>query len=154
MGINVNMDGVEAASGWEPIPDGQYTVVVSDWDDTIPPSRNGDPGVKLTLKVINPPKHEGHQFFDRWYFGAKSLPFIRQRLEALRVAIPSGGFDIEPEMVIGKAAIVTMRAEPYEGRNGPAVGEKIKAYDQTVGSDLPVDPLVGAKKSADDETPF
>lgn len=114
MGIEVNFDGVEAASGFEPLPEGSYRVLI---DEAIEKTANtGTAGIGVTMKVIDAGEYTGRLVWDNLWFTPKALPLVRQRLEACGYPIPAGAFKIEPRQLVGRETTVVVRHREYEGK--------------------------------------
>lgn len=157
-----NLSDTPAAGGFEPVPDGWYSVRVDGASETI--ARTGTPGIALTLCIEEPAEHRSRLLWDTIWVSPNSLGFVRQKLEALGYPIPTGDFNLDPNALVGRRARVRTEQESYVGSQGEAKTRvSVKTYGVLGQGSFPAAPgtddwrtMVQAGQKADggDAIPF
>lgn len=109
----VNLNDVKAweGEGAGVTPNGGYHILVDDVE-----VKQGPKGEywNLTL-LIDEGAFAERNLYAKMFFTAKSLGGTKQALEALKVKIPAGSFDLKPTQLTGKGGYVLVRREAYMG---------------------------------------
>ena len=154
MAVQADFTGIEPSTGWEPLPEGEYVMVVHEVEEVT--AKTGTPGIRVTFRVAVG-EHRDHPVTDTLWITPKAMPFVMQRLEALGVQVPNGPLTIDERLLHGRRAQLLVRHEPWEDRDGNArVAERVKAYEPVPGdSSSTPDPLANAVPArTDDDIPF
>jgi hypothetical protein len=112
--MKVNWDSIEEGSAHEPLPPGEYTVVVTDVSPK--QAKSGDEYWRLELSVIAG-KHSGAIITDSIFFTDKG--WKRVKLVCSRLGVDTTGEkDFTTQDLIGKKAVVTVTIEEreYQGK--------------------------------------
>jgi hypothetical protein len=150
--------------GFEPVPDGWYTVRVDGASETT--ARTGTPGIALTLRIEEPVEHRDRLLWNTIWVTANSLGFVRQKLEAMGYKIPAGPFELHPNALVGRRVRVRTEQQPYVGSQGEAKTRvSVETYAPVPGDSFPstppaedwreiVPPEHGGTAKPDDDIPF
>jgi hypothetical protein len=135
MSIKVpDLSGTESVGGFDPLPPGWYSIRVDGAQET--KSRSETPGVELTMCVEDPREHANRLLWDTIWITQASLGFVKQKLEAMGYPIPQGGFDLDPNSLVGRRCRVRVDHETYEGKTRV----KVKGYGAPDGGSFPSTP--------------
>jgi hypothetical protein len=153
MSIEVNLDGVEAWSGVETLPEGWHVVVIREVKEI--KSGSGTPGLEFTLEATEG-EFRGARVRDYQYVTERSYGAVRQKLEAARYPIPSGKFAIDLVRLRGRSVRVLVREEVFDGKPRARVKSWEPADATSGNSDMPAPAAVGGGAASyhDDEIPF
>lgn len=148
MGIKVNLSGVEAWSGSTVLSPGSHNVRVTEAREAT--AGTGTPQIELSMEAIDGAE-AGGAIRDWIAVTERSLGRVRMIMEAFRIQIPDGDFELSAQSFVGKTARIVVRSEP--GRKDPSkTFSKVAAYelmDGAAGGGFAGDPL----DQVDDQRP-
>lgn len=111
----VNLKDVKAweGEGAGPTPNGSYHIAIDDVE-----IKEGPKGEywNLTL-LITEGQFADRNLYAKMFFTPKSMGGLKQTLEALKVKIPAGDFDLKPAQLKNKTGHVLVRREEYLGED-------------------------------------
>jgi len=157
--FSYDFDEAIAPVGFEPVPAGEYHVLLT--DVSVEPTSTGGKMLNVTLQVQSGPKgspqdgqFENRLIFDRWVMPnkgkqepekfRKTLGFLQQRVEALTKEEVRGSFQLKPKELLGQdcSVYVTVKQDKDEHGNPYPPKNEVSRY---------INPL--AKKNAGQPTP-
>lgn len=105
--LNANLGGYKTATGYDPLPPGEYTVRVH--DAQVAQSRQGNQMLKIMF-VVDGPTHEGRKLFEQFVLG---LDVAMSRLKALATAGGHANPDYirDSDELIGLRLVVKVKLE-------------------------------------------
>ena len=134
--VMVNLEGVEEAQDFSPIPDGRYKARLT--EIAIDRTKTGDEMWNLTWTVLEG-EQEGKKIFDRIVFSHKALP--RVKMICSRMGIPNEGtVELLPQQFDGKDLYVTTKQEKYfSEKHGEQIQSKVPfaGYESIEDGDAP-----------------
>lgn len=146
MGATINLDGVDAWSAGAVLPPGWHDVRIETAEDE---ESNGHPVIALQMSAVGG-EHAGFGVRDWIHVTAKSLGKVRQFLEAAKVEIPSGDFELPTSKLVGRTTRVLVAEEPKNSDPTKMVSV-VKAYVLAEGK---APASSGAVPKADQDIPF
>ncbi len=117
--VKVNMNGVEDAQNFSPVPDDAYLCKISEVDDD-KATQGGDPMWRIRWEIIEG-DYAGRYIFDNLVFSPKALKRVKLVFSRLGLDV-SKDEEVEwtPQMIMDKHARVTVVTEEYESESGGA----------------------------------
>ena len=112
----INFATVDAIADFAPLPDGEYTCSLADIETDI--TRAGDPMWKLRWAVESG-EFAGRILFDNLVFSPKAMPRAKLICASCGLDV-TGEVDLEPSMLMGKRARVTVYVEEFRDDAGIA----------------------------------
>ena len=112
---NVDFASVDDAQDFSPLPPGAYLCRL---EEVVPNKRTNAGDEMWSLRfVVEEGDYRGRIIFDRISFGEATLPRVKLLCDALGLDV-TGEVDLEPEMLTGREAIVTVDIQSYTDRDG------------------------------------
>jgi len=150
--INVNWDEVEESKSFEPLPEGDYPVMVSDVTTRF--TETGDEQWKLDLEVLSGP-HQGKIIKDSLFFTEKAFGRVKLVFSRLGIKL-TGTMQPEPHQIKGKKAIVTVTIESREHKGQTYKNNKVTfaGYSPYNGAEAAVSPKQQAALDKMGDLPF
>ncbi|KKL73659.1 hypothetical protein LCGC14_2072670 [marine sediment metagenome] len=116
--VKVNMNKIEDAEDFSPIPDGAYLCKIVEVDDT-KETQNGDPMWRIRWEVLEG-DYAGRIIFDNLIFSAKALKRVKLVFSRLGLDVSKDEeAEWTPQMIQDKHARITVLTEEYESEKGP-----------------------------------
>ena len=112
---NTDFSRVGNAQDFSPLPPGAYPCRLAEIDPN-GLTKAGDEMWNLQF-VVSEGDCQGRMIFDRISFGEAALPRVKLLCEALGLDV-SGEVDLEPELLEGREAIVTVDIQTYFDQGG------------------------------------
>lgn len=114
MTVKRRIDFTYTSDGIQPLPAGEYVMHVFDVADKS--SKDGAPGVNVTLKVAEEGEYKGRTIF--YYLSERegALWKVRGFLEACGAQIPKKAVMVDYGKCLGKTLIATLSTRDYNGR--------------------------------------
>lgn len=144
MGVKRKIDFTNAGEGFKLIPEGTYVCHVFDVADK--PSKKGDPGVNVTLKIAEEGDYKGQTLFYYLLEIPTTLWKVREFLEACGAAIPKKAVMVDYDKCLGKKVVVEVGHRLHEGKKYPEV-KNIGKYEEAENGD-------GGDEGDEEEIPF
>lgn len=109
-----NLDLTDVKSGYDPLPNGTYDVVVDDCEEV--ESTTGKPMIKWTLKVLGG-EYDGRKLFVNTVLTPEAMWKVKETLTAVQYpANLDGNFDFDPGVAIGLQARAVVTQRTWEGQ--------------------------------------
>lgn len=147
----INLDGVEAWSGAAILPPGRHRVRIDGADEG---EKNGHPVVELQMSAESG-QLSGYGCRDWIHITPNTLGRVKQFLEAVKVEIPQGDFEMPTSKLPGRQVCVLLKEEPKQ--DGSGMRTVVAAYmpaDQA-SADVPGEtPAPASTGKRDDDIPF
>ncbi len=145
MGATINLDGVDAWSAGAVLPPGWHDVRIESAEDG---ESSGHPVIALQMSAVGG-EHVGYGIRDWVHVTPNTLGRVRQFLEAARVEIPSGDFELPTSKLRGCTVRVLVAEKPK--RDDPTrMQAEVKAYVPAEGAT----PASGGQAKSDQDIPF
>ena len=112
----INFATIDSVSDFAPLPDGDYVCSLADIETDV--TRAGDPMWKLRWAVESG-EYAGRILFDNLAFSAKAMPRVKLICASCGLDV-SGEVDLEPTMLLGKRASVSVFIEEFRDDQGAA----------------------------------
>lgn len=126
MPINLDMTGVKTT--FEPLPPGNYHVVVDEVEETV--AKTGNPMLKITLSVLGK-ENEGRKLFMNCVLVPQSLWVLKQTLLAL--GWPEDELEaeitLEPADLLDLEAIAVVSQHTFQGKVQNSVEQLVSLDD-------------------------
>jgi hypothetical protein len=120
----INLDFSEVQS-FEAIPDGKYVATIEKVEEKT--SQAGNQMLNVTFAIADG-EYAGRKIFDNYVLTPKSLWRLKQLLSSLGVDA-SGAVDLDPTDLIGRAVIIDVNSEEYNGQTRNRIKGTSKAPD-------------------------
>lgn len=105
---------VDDVQDFTPIPDGKYLCRLTDIEETH--TNHGDDMWRMRFQVADGP-HAGRMLFDNLVFSDAAMKRVKLVCSRLGLDV-SGELDITPELLKGRACLLTVQTEEYEDQEG------------------------------------
>lgn len=144
----------EAATGFEPIPEGLYVARLDSVEAHTAKTQGGDPYWQWVYSIPKEHPHGGSKFWHVTSLGEKSRPFLKAVFDAY--GVPA---DTDTDKLCGKYVILSVgqrviKGGKRDGQMGNFIRE-VLAYDpDAVETEAPVDDVDPGTAKAMDEEPF
>jgi len=112
----INFASIDSVNDFAPLPDGEYTCNLADIETDI--TRAGDPMWKLRW-AVEAGEYAGRILFDNLVFSPKAMPRVKLVCASCGLDV-TGEVDLEPSMLMGKRARVTVYVEEFRDDAGIA----------------------------------
>ena len=112
----INFSTVDAVADFAPLPDGEYTCKLADIETET--TRAGDPMWKLRWAVEGG-EYAGRILFDNMVFSPKAMPRAKLICASCGLDV-SGEVDLDPSVLMGRRARVTVYVEDFRDDAGVA----------------------------------
>ena len=145
MGATINLDGVDAWSAGAVLPPGWHDVRIETAEDEV---SNDHPVIALQASAVGG-EFAGYGIRDWIHVTTKTLGRVKQFLEAAKVEIPQGDFELPTSKLPGKTVRVLVAEEPKNDGSGNRT--VVKAYVPAEGRAPTSSP---AASKADQGIPF
>ena len=142
--VKRRIDFTNVSEGFSKLPGGEYVFHVFDVQDK--PSKNGDPGVNVTLKVADG-EFQGRTTFMYLSETPGGLWRVRDFLSACGAQIPKKAVTVDYDRCLGKKIVATLSYKNEEARF-PDIND-LRAYAEG-GAEIPG----GGDAPGDDDIPF
>jgi len=127
MGV-IQVDWSQAeSSGFEPVEPGEYAAVCTGCKLSDKPGGSGFHYVELEFTGKDPKR----KYWGNYSLSPKALWKLKETIVALGIEPGDGPFELDPEDVIGKDALLVITQETYNGR----VNNKIDSVKPSSGFD-------------------
>lgn len=114
MGITINLDGVETDRGPQYLREGTFNVKIIEANATV--ASTGTPQLFLRLECIDG-DDKGSVATDYIAVTENTRWHVKRVFDAVRLDVPPGDFDLEPEPFLNKLCTITIRKEEFEGKD-------------------------------------
>jgi hypothetical protein len=131
MAVKRKIDFTNAGDGFKLLPEDTYVVNVFDIVDK--PSKAGDPGVNVTLKVAEG-EYKGQSVFYYLLEKETTLWRVREFLEACGATIPKKAVMVDYDKCLGKKLEIEVKHREFNGRQMAEVVE-IRKYEAAAGDE-------------------
>ena len=111
---HIDFSAINESQGFEPLPAGQYRVVVTDVEER--ETKAGDEMWNLSLTVLEG-DHRDRMIFDRLVFTQRAYPRVKLVCARLNVDV-SKALDLVPSMLLDRTALVTVEIHEYQDSSG------------------------------------
>jgi len=154
----INFSNVPDAGEYSPVPAGRYLCTVADIEEDT--TRDNDEMWKLKLRVEYG-EYKGRNIYDNMVFSQKAMSRVKLICSRFGIDV-SGEVDLQPNLLIGREALVDVEVEPYTDKHGQAKERNtvpFAGYHRPGEEDGAAPVGVGAKRSSlppsvDDDLPF
>jgi hypothetical protein len=110
----IDFTNIDEAQGFEPLPAGQYRVVISDVEEKA--TKSGDEMWNLSLTVLDG-EHRDRLLYDRIVFSDRARPRVKLVCSRLGLDV-SKAVDLAPAMLLDRTALVTVEVHEYQDAKG------------------------------------
>lgn len=137
----VDFSKADEATGFAPIPDGQYKACVEKVEERT--TSTGSDMWSVEWRIVEG-KYLGRKIFDNLVFSQKGMGRVKLMLKRMGFDV-SGELDCQPEMIHGKQLFISVYTDSYADREGTERKVNRIVYDgftsmtpdQKVDDDLP-----------------